>query len=294
MKTAFIVSAAFLLLVGCASAPPALPDPTRQIDPDPFQVKADKEVFGLRVDLYRNERRGAGTTDLSGGNSTSSVPIIDAWDYALTGIDAGSGLFLDTNGNLAVDLVRLYDIKPPFHIEETVAGLVPYKISYLFHGSTFQRTGGATDLPDQTVALSGDGFAVSTQQSKSSIYPDSNTLVYALGGFHLTSKVVLKQVSPERVELQGILGNASYIVRNEYEVDLTNKFKLEDSGKVLTITLGGAMLGNGAAYRYVKTLEGCWFADPKGNTHEISLVDNTITVSKNGKVEKTYKILPTD
>src|SRR5208283_5724424 len=110
MKTAFIC-AVFLVLVGCASAPPTLPDPNQQADPDPVQVKADKEVYGLRVDIYRNERHGTGTVDLSGG-MTQSAPVIDAWDYALTGIDAGNGLFLDTNGNLAVDLARLYAIQP--------------------------------------------------------------------------------------------------------------------------------------------------------------------------------------
>ena len=54
------------------------------------------------------------------------------------------------------------------------------------------------------------------------------------------------------------------------------------------------MLGNGASYSYVRTPEGCWFSDPQGKTHEISLKDGVITVRMNGKVERTYKILPAD
>jgi len=123
MKIGFVIVVLFVL-VGCASTPSVMPDSSRQSEPSPVQVKADKEVFGLRVDIYRNERGGMGTVNISGGASPTA-PIIDPWNYALTGVDAGNGLFLDTNGNLAVDLARLYQINPPFHIEETVAGLFP-------------------------------------------------------------------------------------------------------------------------------------------------------------------------
>jgi len=255
------------------------------------QVKPDKEVFGLRVDLYRNERRGTGTVEL-GGAAAADAPIIDPWDYALTGIDAGNGLFLDTNGNLAVDLARLYAIQAPFHIVETVVGLFPYKVSYIFQGSKFQRRGGGSDLPDEVATLSGDQLDVSTKDAQSSIYSSTEGLIYQPSGFHLTGKVALKQVSPDRVELGGMLGNSVYVARSEDEADLTSKFNLAFDGKVLVITLGGAILGNGATYRYVRTTDGCWFSDPQGNSHDISLQDGTITVRKNRKVERTYKILP--
>ncbi len=288
MKVSFIC-AAFLVLVGCASAPSTLPDPSRQANPDPVQVKADKEVFGLRVDLYRNESNGAGIVDPTRK---------DPWNYALTGVDAGNGLFLDTNGNLAVDLARLYAIEPPFHIEETVAGLFPYKITYLFLGSKFQRSGGGNDLPDQVAIFSGDEVDVSTKSyqgsTEGSIYSDSEGLIFKPSGMHLTDRVVLKQVSPNRVELGGLLGNGAYIAKNEDDADLTSKFKLEFYGNVLKIMLGGYMLGNGSTYSYVRTPEGCWFSDPQGNSHEVSLQDGTITVRKNGRVERSYKILPTN
>jgi hypothetical protein len=293
MKAGFVF-AVLLVLAGCASAPPAIPDPSRQADAEALQVKADKEVFGLRVDVYRNERRGAGTMDLSGGASTSSVAVIDASDYALTGVDAGNGLFLDTNGNLAVDLVRLYQIKAPFHIEETVAGLVPYTVTYIYQGSKFERKGGGSDLPDQVVTFSRDAANVSTKNSQSSIYLDSDRLIFQPSGFHVTGKVTLRQVRPDRVELEGMLGNGSYITTGEDDAYLTSKFTLQFNAKVLSIILGGAMLGNGATCLYVRTPEGCWFSDPKGKSHEISLQDSTITVSKNGKVERTYNILPTN
>jgi hypothetical protein len=293
MRTVFVI-AAFLVLVGCASAPPpSQPDPSQQVDPDLMQVKADKEIYGLRVDIYRNERGAIGTINISGGASPTA-PIFDPWSYGLTGIDTGNGLFLDTNGNLAVDLARLYGIKAPFHIEETVAGLVPYKVTYLFKGSKFQRKGGGDDLPDLVATYSGDEINVSTKDSEGTIYSDSNSVVFTPSGFHLTGKIALKQVSPNRVELEGLLGNGSYIARDVDDADLTSKFSLEFNGKVLTIKLGGAMLGNGASYRYMRTIDGCWFIDPQGNTHDISLQDGTITVRKNGKVERTYKILPTD
>ena len=292
MKISFIC-AAFLVLVGCASAPSTLPDPSRQTEPDPVQVKAEKEIFGLRVDLYRNERGGTGTINVSGG-LTPAAPIIDPWNYALTGIDAGNGLFLDTNGNLAVDLARLYQIKPPFHIEETVAGLFPYKVSYIFQGSKFQRSGGGDDLPDLVATFLGDEVDVSTKDVQSSIYSDSDGLAYQPSGIHLTRKIVLKQVSPDRVELVGMLGNGSYIAKNADDAYLTPKFTLEFYGNVLKITLGGFMLGNGGTYSYVRTTEGCWFSDPQGNSHEVSLKDGTITVRINGRVERSYKILPTD
>jgi hypothetical protein len=290
MKTAFVF-AALLVLAGCAGAPSVMPDSSRRADPDPMQVKADKEVFGLRVDVYRNESVGIQI-------ASNTVQVSDPSNYALTGVDAGNGLFVDTNGNLAVDLARLYQITPPFHIEETVAGLFPYKISYLFQGKTFKRSGGGSDLPDQVATYRGDEVDVSTKSylgsTDGSIYSDSDGLVYNLSGLHLTGRVVLKQVSPNRVELGGLVGNSSYVLRNAYEADLTSKFNLAVYDNVLRITLGGSLLGKGTTYNFVRTLEGCWFSDAKGNTHEISLKDGTITVRKNGSVERTYKILPTD
>ena len=135
---------------------------------------------------------------------------------------------------------------------------------------------------------------MSTKDSQGTIDSDSSSIVFTPSGFHLTGKIALKQASPTRVELEGLLGNGSYIARDVDDADLTSKFSLEFNGNVLTIKMGGAMLGKGASYRYIRTIDGCWFIDPQGITHDISLLDGTITVRKNGKLERSYKILPTD
>ena len=88
-------------MCGCATTP-KLPENQKWLPLDPLQVKADSEVYGLRVDIFR-----VSAEDNPLVNDTQkqidTAPTSDPSMYSWVGIDLGNGLFSDSHGNIAVD-----------------------------------------------------------------------------------------------------------------------------------------------------------------------------------------------
>jgi hypothetical protein len=275
------------------SAPPPAPSADQQQPLDALHVKADREPFGMRVDLFRVDKNSDPALNAMVAQGGNTYVAVSPSTYALTGVDLGNGLFYDTNGNLGLDLVRFYGLEPPFAVEETQVRFVTRKVTFTVEGNTFRRIGGGDDNPDQIVTFRSDSWNVdgAANAYHGTVLTDSDGLVFSGAGQLLgKGKVVLRQVKDTRIELPSLLGDVVFSATDDDELRLSNKFHLKTVGNVLTIQPTGYMVANEAAYRFVRTATGCWFSDPQGNSHEVSRDGSTISVLKNGKLEETFVV----
>jgi hypothetical protein len=290
---AFSLPLALVLLSGCVTAP-KLSETQTWLNLDPLQVKADTEFRGLRVDVYRVPTNDTPMVNDLQTQLGPEAPASDPSLYSWIGIDLGNGLFVDSHGNISVDLMRLYGIQEPFHIEEVIAGLIPVKVDFRQQSGGFQRKGGGTDLPDVTVNFGEDSFDLNFSQpsSKASIYIDENGVTYDAHGMLGSSKYSLSQPSLHRVVRQGTLGSNDYVAKNDNEVALGSTFLVKRMDKVIEIQQLSMLSISARPIHYVRTDSGCLFSDLTGNVYEIRRDGDTITVSRNTKLNRAFRILP--
>jgi hypothetical protein len=271
-----------------------LPEAAARLPLSPIQVKAGVEVYGLRVDVARiPPGSDLEATDLK--NQVPDAQVADPHDYSWVGADLGNGLFIDSNGNLSVDLARLYTIQEPFTVEESVHGFNVFKIVFSRENNVFHRSGGAPDLPD-VAATFGDGevdLRFADQSSQPTIYLDRDGVTFDSHGLLGLGKVVVHQASDRRVQT-----NAKFdtlVAKNDNEAGLSSLFRLDRKDGVLRIRpqslFSGFIPGVDRPMSYVLTKTGCFFIDVNGDAGQITRDGNTITVTKNGKVTQTYQVL---
>jgi hypothetical protein len=290
MKNLLLPFICAFLLLGCASAP-KLPQTQAWLSLDPIQVKTDIEFYGLRVDVYRVQPDVNNDTQQAAGGPPN--PASDPSKYSWIGIDLGNGLFEDSHGNIAVDLVRLYGIEEPFHLEEVIAGLIPVKIDFRQKDGVFQRKGGGSDLPNVTAEIGDDSLELTFSQpySKASIYRDEEDVTFDGHGLLGSNKYGLHQASPRRISRQGLIGSIEFTAKNDNEAALSSKFLMKRKDKVITIQELSALSNSTRPIQYVRTESGCIFSDRGGNVYEVKRAGDTITVSRNSKLNRTYTIL---
>ena len=290
MKLTLFAGLLIFTLAGCATQPP-LPLPGERAPLGPLEAQAVPEVYGLRVDV---DRIPPGQDQLANDlkSAVPSAPSKDPSQYAWVGVYMGNGLFVDSNGNLAVDLYRLYKLEPQFQILETVQGLVPYQIKFERSGDTFQRAGGGSNLPDAKVDFSSGeiDLTLPDRTTQPSIMIDKG-VTYDAHGFMNAGQMQLQQERDNYVNSPSLLGGYAFIVKKPDLADYGSRFIVRKEGNVLMIRHPSMLMDSGKTIQYELTPTGCAFTDMSGSLHTISRVGNLVTVTVNGKVDRTYELL---
>jgi hypothetical protein len=290
MKLGLLLGLLAFALWGCSSLPP-MPLPSDRAPLGPLLAQAMPEVYGLRVDV---DRIPLGQDSLANDlkSSVSSAPSIDPSQYSWVGVEMGNGLFVDSNGNLAVDLASLYHLSNQFQILETVNAIVPYQVKFERSGDIFKRSGGGSDLPDVHAEFNMgeidlNFFNASTQPS---IFID-NGVTYDGHGLMNAGQFKLKQVSEYHVSVPAFLGSVDYYVKRPDLGDYGSRFIVRRIGNELVIRHPGMVSDSSPSVNYVLTPEGCAFTDMSGRLHIIQKTGNLITVTINGKMDRTFKVI---
>lgn len=133
------------VLAGCATVPGKVSESTK-VAPEPLKLSIGYDAALLRVDLkrathlvlhFKKER------DRKGTRRVRPEPIEVKNAYGLLIVDFGNGLILDQNGNLGIDLLRLYDLNraASFHVVEQFNGLFRSGRSVSKSGGRLTRKG---------------------------------------------------------------------------------------------------------------------------------------------------------
>lgn len=287
----FLCVVALAGLAGCTTAP-KLPQEQPWQPIDPFTLTADSEIYGLRVDIYRTPKDA--NNDIAKALGGPENPASDASKYSWIGVDLGNGLFMDTHNNLSVDLVRLYGLKAPFHIEETILGAFPVKVDFQLTDKTLERKGGGDNLPDVSAEFGKASIELhfTRPDSKATIYSEKDSISFDGHGLLGTNKYALLQHNQYRISRDGFVGSIEYVVKNEDKVDLAKKFiATRKDEKLISFEEESMISGTTRPIQFARTESGCVFSDQAGKVFEIKKEGDTITVSRNSKPVRIYKIL---
>ena len=165
------------------------------------------------------------------------------------------------------------------------------EVVFEHQGSTFKRTGGGTNNPNEQVSFLKNWIDASDMGNprKGTVVQEKTAVVFTPAGFLFSGKVVLNQVDSGLVEDQSILGNTRFTADGT-SAQLGPKYRVEQDGTALTVTRTEGMMGNSESCRYVRTALGCWFTTPGGATWEVQRQGKVVTVLKNGILSATYQL----
>ncbi|MDR1316127.1 MAG: hypothetical protein LBK13_04560 [Spirochaetales bacterium] len=160
----FVVLSA-LLSGSCASLQPGdIPPQSAWEEPQPLRVEMDIDVFQMRLDLLRESKdaaaAGSGSLTVTDGSNTRNDRLVP---YHYLGTYIGNGLFLDINGNVVVDIIRLlgFDEAYSFKLSKVKSGALidaPQEISKA--GRTITLNEGGWVDSDIVVQIEDEGLSL--------------------------------------------------------------------------------------------------------------------------------------
>ena len=109
--------------VSCATLKPGdIPDRSAWLEPEEPRIRPAVDVFQLRLDLERTVANEDPTFIVNKDGTYKTITDIVPDHYL--GVDIGNGLFVDFNGNLCVDVIRLagLDARPSFRLKRISKG----------------------------------------------------------------------------------------------------------------------------------------------------------------------------
>ncbi len=134
---ATILSGAAVLLASCATLGPGdFPAPAELVEPETPRIEAAFDLYQLRLDINRTVPEENPTIAINKDGTHRSAA--QASPYHFLGADIGNGLFVDFNGNLCVDLVRLagLDRLDSFRLTRVSGGIPDGAAEYVKKGGS--------------------------------------------------------------------------------------------------------------------------------------------------------------
>jgi hypothetical protein len=283
----WICLAGLLAVSGCAtdnfeSTARSLP----QLPLAPLSVKAAWEVYGLRVDLVRAQHVVADL--ISDGQNVDSTRSERPQPYDFLGVDLGNGLFLDANGNLSVDLVRLYGWEGDFHLESASTSIFSPAASWERSGDVFQSKYGWAGTSSLKVTFLPQQLKISAPfAGDQTILVEKDGLFYKSGRPWGLGDEKITQRSPTIVTLPTLWGGVVFQKLSDDQLKLGN-VSVDRQGTVLEIHWGTPLAPRQLSF--ARTATGCvwWNADRHG---EVSRIGQLILITGTDQPQRILNVL---
>ncbi len=284
------------ILAGCASLPVGV-NQTKATAPAPLGLSIGYDLGFLRVDLKRathDELRFIREPDGSGVMTLQPryVPVDNPYHHLV--VDFGNGLIMDSNGNLTLDLLRLYHLGAArsFDITERFNNLLPAGAHLIKKGNSFERRG--TGILVERLKAYTEGRVVQIDDGPalrhSRIVQSPGAISYEPSGRRDWRTVSVLQPS-----------NNSAVFRSSGR---ETKFTLVDpkllrSNRGLEISRNGGRIdmvirspgGIVGSFVFEKTHTGCTITGSGGyGTLQVMREGNKIYVTKNGSLTETVTV----
>jgi hypothetical protein len=142
-KSVFLKILTALLLVcsfgfGCSTLKPGdIPDQSQWEEPEPLSAGIGIDLFQFRIDIFR-ERKDAMTSTVLINEDGTYKRKDDMVPHHYLGVYLGGGLFIDINGNVGVDIIRLFgfDTVKGFRMRKTLNGSLDAAEEFSRDGNT--------------------------------------------------------------------------------------------------------------------------------------------------------------
>ncbi|MDR2588326.1 MAG: hypothetical protein LBC67_02760 [Spirochaetales bacterium] len=271
---------AFFLAAGCATLEKgAIPEESLWEEPEPLEAGLATDIFQLRLDLVR-ERGGAASS-----STTSTILVQNDGTYKTEGayvphnylgVYIGNGLFIDINGNIGVDLIRLFgfDRKRSFRLTRTRKGSLDAAQEYIRDGNSVIIKKGGWGSGELKCTISPEGISLSSstpffspdqirrEEEGLSFVPSglfsnfrSSSIKEAGGLFHTSTTCSLESLGPDNFNVN----STHEIIREK------NKILIRTRARTLF-----TMVKSGDRYVFfISQSQGSW-VEKKGNKLIIS------------------------
>lgn len=250
------------VLAGCATIPSEVSQ-AKEVAPEPLKLSIGYDAAFLRVDLKRAthlEQRFVMEPDSSGVMKLRPEPVYVKNPYSLLLASFGNGLIVDRNGNLGIDLLRLYHLNGAkgFHVVERFVGPLEGGRSVVKSGARLTRKGiGLTvehlsAITDGNIIhLSGEAFFPHMR-----IVRGKSTLSLQPAGRPTSRTTTIRQPTPHEVVFPEIGGKMIFRQLGTNQIRSSEGLDITRAGNHLEIVLH-APGGVAASFVYSKTQNGC-------------------------------------
>jgi hypothetical protein len=271
-----------LLLLSCETLQPGdIPPESAWEEPEPLRLEMNVDVFQIRLDLLREVRdtsdSGTATIVISDGSYQRSERLIP---YHYLGTYIGNGLFLDINGNVAVDIIRLFgfDEAYSFTLRKIQDGAFDGPQDASRTGRTITINEGGWADSDIVMQIEDGGFSLKT----SSLFPpdkitsEGEKLEYIPSGF-------FSEFRKASIRQDGNITRAS----TGYRIEQKDENRLDLNGSHEIIREGNKIIMKGRGrpvFTMVKTENRYVFFRSESYGSWIEKLPDRIRISDNGSI----------
>ncbi len=284
------------LLAGCATLPAYLHQAGTRT-PSPLDLSIGYDLAFLRVDLKRathSELRFIREPDSNGTMKLRPEVLPVDNPYRPLIVSFGNGIIMDLNGNLSLDLLRLYDLNAAssFDITEHFGDLLPAGVSLVRRGRLFERRG--TGLMVEHLTAVSDGKIVHVDggpgERNARIVRGPSSLSYEPSGRRDWRTATVVQPSSGSVLFQASSRKTSFTMIDPKQIRSNRGLELTRKGDRIDIVLRSPG-GISASFVFVKTRIGCTITGGNGfGRLQVMREGNEIYVTKNGSLAATVTV----
>ena len=240
-------------------------------------------TFNIGYDLFmiRADVRRATHQELQYNSQNVTRPVEVPNDYSPLVVDLGNGLILDGNGNLCIDIVRLYglDKMDNFTLIEQGTGFVAQKTIVEKRGDRYRVQGRLGGPATEEGYLRADG-AGDDKKRAVFVIDDKGITETVRNALGMTWYASIKKTGPAQVLFPGLIGGANFslVDGNSVPIDVGYAVKFEGDH----IALGHDTM--------VRTDRGVFVYTGGYNGIELRREGDKATYYFNGMKYKTYTI----
>ncbi|MDR3200471.1 MAG: hypothetical protein LBT68_03330 [Spirochaetales bacterium] len=276
-----------VLLAGCVTLEPGdIPAQSEWEKPEPLTLEISADVIQLRLDLVRTKETSNESSVITADGSYKRRGELVPHHYLGTYI--GSGIFLDINGNITVDIIRLlgFDAAYGFRFHRTQTGSLDAPEAVSREAGVIKFNEGGWGSEDIVAEIQDEGFTVKTSRffSPDKIEIGDNKIEYIPSG-------LFSEFRKASIQQDGAItrGSTNYRVEQTAEntLILNNEYQIiREEDRILLKGRGGTLLmtivKSGDRYVYFRSDSyGSW----------IEKLPDVIRVSDNGSVtEYSYEV----
>ena len=293
-KKLFTLLAAALLACGCASLKKGdIPPESQWEKTQPLTLEMTADIFQVRLDLFREKEvnpfsTGASASTQAGSSSVTTVPGTyksksDLVPHHYLGTYIGSGLFIDINGNIGVDIIRLFglDTAKAFKLHRTQKGNIDAPAEVSRESDTITINDGEWKSDDVVTKIENEGLSIRTSRFFS---PDK--IVFGKNKIEFIPSGLLSGLRTSYVQQDGDFTRGS----TTYRVEMTDENKINLNGAYEIIREENKIIiksrnNSSPLYTIVKTGNRYVFFRSESYGSWIQMTDDAkITISNSGSI----------
>jgi hypothetical protein len=274
-----------ILAVSCATVDQAaLSDPSLRSQLPPLKLDVGFDIFLARVDLRRGMHDEIELRD----NLTERV-VRKENEYHPLVVDLGGGLILDYNGNLCLDLFRLYGLAgaPSFKVDSKGERFGAARIVYEKGDGKYRIEKRQTGTKVERGTIT-ETSATASDRSHDILIDDEGVKTNMRNFLGMRSSASIKKYSDSEVAIPALIGEAFFVLEDGF-IELDKKLAVAHKGDRIEFDAKG--VDGLYTFTLVRSGDSVFVYDRNSRGFELRREGDEVVYLVNGKKERTYTLI---